>query len=209
MLIGGESGTGKEVLARYIHQHSARAKEAPLLPSTARPFLKTCSKPCSLVTKKGAFTGAYNAMPGKFEQAEGGTLLLDEITEMDAALQAKLRVLQERQVERLGGKNSSTWMCASSPPPTANGRLRCRRQIPRRPVLPLDGFPATMAALRERSADIPALGAKPIAHHASKMKRSAPGLVPARKNCCCRTHGWQRARTGQHRPACADTASRR
>lgn len=103
MLIG-ESGSGKEVLARFIHQHS---------PRVAKPFvaINCAAIPENLLEatlfghEKGAFTGAAQAQPGKFEQANEGTLLLDEISEMPLGLQAKLlRVLQEREVERIGGR---------------------------------------------------------------------------------------------------------
>jgi DNA-binding NtrC family response regulator len=103
ILITGESGTGKEVLARYVHRKSAR---------TDRPFISVnCAAiPENLLEselfghEKGAFTGAIARRVGKFEEANGGTLLLDEISEMDARLQAKLlRAIQEREIDRVGG----------------------------------------------------------------------------------------------------------
>jgi DNA-binding NtrC family response regulator len=103
ILITGESGVGKEVMARYIHQKSRRA---------ARPFISVnCAAiPENLLEselfghEKGAFTGAVARRIGKFEEADGGTLLLDEISEMDGRLQAKLlRALQEREIDRVGG----------------------------------------------------------------------------------------------------------
>ena len=106
VLLTGESGSGKELAARMIHECSARH---------GKPFIAiNCGAiPAGLIEaelfgyEKGSFTGAQAAHPGKFEQAQGGTLLLDEITEMPLALQAKLlRVLQEREVERIGSRTA-------------------------------------------------------------------------------------------------------
>ena len=103
VLITGESGTGKEVMARFVHSRSKRAK---------KPFVSVnCAAiPDNLLEselfghEKGAFTGAVARRVGKFEEAHGGTLLLDEISEMDPRLQAKLlRVIQEREIDRVGG----------------------------------------------------------------------------------------------------------
>lgn len=103
VMISGESGSGKEVIARYIHSHSSRAK-GPFVAINCAAIPENMLEATLFGYEKGAFTGAYKANPGKFEQAQGGTLLLDEISEMDLALQAKLlRVLQERELERLGG----------------------------------------------------------------------------------------------------------
>src|SRR5581483_9694133 len=103
VLVTGESGTGKEVLARYVHSRSNRAK---------RPFVAVncAAVPENLLEselfghEKGSFTGAVARRIGKFEEANGGTLLLDEISEMDVRLQAKLlRAIQERVIDRVGG----------------------------------------------------------------------------------------------------------
>ncbi len=105
VMITGESGVGKEVISRYIHQNSLRAK-GPFLAINCAAIPENMLESVLFGYEKGAFTGAYQSKAGKFEQAQGGTLLLDEVTEMDLSLQAKLlRVLQEREVERLGGRN--------------------------------------------------------------------------------------------------------
>src|SRR5580692_5898948 len=102
VLITGESGTGKEVYARYIRDHSSRG-DKPFVAINCAAIPDNMLEATLFGYEKGAFTGALAAHAGKFEQAQGGTLLLDEISEMDLGLQAKiLRVLQEREVERLG-----------------------------------------------------------------------------------------------------------
>jgi len=103
VLLEGESGTGKEVLARYIHQNSMN-HNGPFVAINCAAIPENMLEAMLFGYEKGAFTGAVQASAGKFEQAQGGTLLLDEISEMDVVLQAKLlRVLQEKEVERLGG----------------------------------------------------------------------------------------------------------
>jgi two-component system response regulator FlrC len=104
VLLTGESGVGKEVFARYIHDQSARAG-GPFVAINCAAIPDNLLEATLFGHEKGAFTGAQTAQAGKFEQANGGTLLLDEISEMPLGLQAKLlRVLQEREVERVGGK---------------------------------------------------------------------------------------------------------
>jgi len=104
VLIQGESGTGKEVIARYIHGKSKRAA-GPYVGINLAAIPDTLLESELFGFEKGAFTGAYATRIGKFELADHGTILLDEITEISLGLQAKLlRVLQERQIDRVGGK---------------------------------------------------------------------------------------------------------
>src|SRR6201996_1115923 len=108
ILITGESGTGKEVLARYVHQKSNR-RDKPFISVNCAAIPEALLESELFGHEKGAFTGAVARRVGKFEEADGGTLLLDEISEMDARLQAKLlRALQERVIDRVGGSKPVT-----------------------------------------------------------------------------------------------------
>ena len=174
VLLSGESGSGKEVLARYIHRHSLRAERAFVAINCAA-IPENMLEALLFGHEKGAFTGAYASMPGKFEQAEGGTLLLDEISEMDASLQAKLlRVLQEREVERLGGRKPiavDVRVIATS----NRDLLGCVEDGIFREDLyyRLSVFPLHCLALRERPADIVPLAERLVRSHAAKMHHGA------------------------------------
>jgi two-component system, response regulator FlrC len=103
IMITGESGVGKEVMARFVHQRSRRA-DKPFISVNCAAIPENLLESELFGHEKGAFTGAVARRVGKFEEADGGTLLLDEISEMDARLQAKLlRALQERVIDRVGG----------------------------------------------------------------------------------------------------------
>lgn len=179
VLISGESGTGKEVLARYIHQKSDRA-DGPFVAINCAAIPENMLEAILFGYEKGAYTGAYTASAGKFEQAQHGTLLLDEISEMDPGLQAKLlRVLQERQVERLGGKRPldlDVRIIATTNRDlarhVADGYFR-EDLYYRLSVFPLQWLP-----LRQRCEDILPLAKRLLAHHAAKMKRRIPNIMP-------------------------------
>ena len=158
VLVTGETGTGKEVLASFIHHASLRR---------ARPFVPvSCAVPSATLVEselfgheRGAFTGAVGSRPGRFEQAEGGTVFLDDIDDIPLALQVKLlRVLQERSVERLGGRRPvpvDIRVIAASKcdlkVAVAEGRFR--EDLYHR----LNVIPIVMPPLRRRPDDIPAL----------------------------------------------------
>ncbi|WP_263139250.1 sigma-54 dependent transcriptional regulator [Pseudomonas sp. RIT-PI-AD] len=180
VLISGESGTGKEVLARYIHRQSARA-EKPFIAINCAAIPDNMLEATLFGHEKGAFTGAIAAQPGKFELADGGTLLLDEISEMPLGLQAKLlRVLQEREVERVGARKPITLDIRVLA--TTNRDLagevaagRFREDLYYR----LSVFPLAWQALRERPADILPLAERLLAKHVKKMNHPRVQLSAA------------------------------
>jgi two-component system response regulator FlrC len=177
VMITGESGVGKEVLARYIHQNSPRA-EQPFIAINCAAIPENMLEATLFGYEKGAYTGAYKACPGKFEQAQGGTLLLDEITEMDLGLQAKLlRVLQEREVERLGG--TKTIALDVRVIATSNREVRSyvnagnfREDLFYR----LNVFPLHILPLRLRPADIVPLAEQMLQRLSAQQNRRTPTL---------------------------------
>ena len=167
ILIAGESGTGKECLARYIHGMSDRA-DKPFVAINCAAIPESMLESILFGHAKGAFTGAVAAQPGKFEAANGGTLLLDEISELPLPLQAKLlRVLQEREVERLGSHRIiplDVRIIAAS-----NRDLRelvARGEFREDLFYRLDVLPLCWPALRDRPEDILPLADYFLARHA-------------------------------------------
>jgi two-component system, response regulator FlrC len=173
VMISGPSGSGKEVLARYIHQLSERG-EGPFIAINCAAIPENMLESTLFGYEKGAFTGAINACPGKFEQAQQGTILLDEITEMDLNLQAKLlRVLQEREVERLGGRK--TIKLDVRVLATSNRNLRqavAQGEFREDLYYRLNVFPLHWPALCERPEDI-----IPLAQHLLQRHCQAAGRV--------------------------------
>ena len=173
VMITGESGTGKEVLARYIHQQSPRAS-GPFIAINCAAIPDNMLEATLLGHEKGAFTGAVTDQPGKFELADGGTILLDEISEMPLGLQAKLlRVLQEREVERVGARkpiNLDIRVLATSNRDLASevAAGRFREDLYYR----LSVFPLAWRPLRERPADILPLAERLLAKHVKKMNQA-------------------------------------
>jgi two-component system response regulator FlrC len=175
VMINGESGSGKEVLARYIHNQSNRA-DKPFIAINCAAIPDNMLEATLFGYEKGAFTGAYKACPGKFELADGGTLLLDEISEMDLGLQAKLlRVLQEKEVERLGGHNLIQLDVRVLATSNRNMKEEVSRGNFREDLFyRLNVFPLHVPPLRERPKDILAIAEKLLEKHYSAT--NADGL---------------------------------
>jgi len=175
IMLMGESGVGKEVLAHYIHNQSQRAGK-PFVAINCAAIPENMLEATLFGYEKGAFTGAYKACPGKFELAQGGSLLLDEISEMDAGLQAKLlRVLQEREVERLGGQKTTALDVRVLATSNRNMRQEVKEGRFREDLFyRLNVFPIQIPALRDRPEDILPLCNMLI----SKHSRSHAGKLP-------------------------------
>jgi two-component system response regulator FlrC len=178
IFIQGESGTGKELFARYIHHHSSR-RDGPFVAVNCAALPENLLESELFGHEKGAFTGAISRKKGKFELADHGTLLLDEVTEMDYQLQSKLlRVLQEREIDRIGGIN---------PVPvdvrflaTTNRDIekqikdgKFREDLHYR----LNVIPLHLAPLRERKEDIPLLAKHFVEKYCELDNRSVKGLT--------------------------------
>jgi transcriptional regulator with GAF, ATPase, and Fis domain len=179
VLLSGENGTGKEMVARAIHQESPRAS-GPFVGVSCAALPEALIESELFGHEKGAFTSAVQTHKGRFELANGGTLFLDEIGDLSAAVQVKLlRVLQEREFERVGGTKTLTvdirLIAASNrdlEKEVAQGRFRQDLYF-RLNVVPLH-----LPPLRERPDDIPILAAHFAAKSAQKYGQPTPELEP-------------------------------
>ncbi|MBZ4648945.1 MAG: transcriptional regulator [Desulfomicrobiaceae bacterium] len=189
VLVSGESGTGKEVLARYIHAHSGR--QGPFVAVNCAALPEHLLESELFGHEKGAFTGAIARKLGKFELASGGTLLLDEISEMDLALQAKLlRALQEGEIDRVGGTESvavDTRVIA-----TTNRNLEeavAQGQFRQDLFYRLNVIPLRLPPLRERGADVLELAHFFVRRFAGSYGYPATRLSAEAENWL-RSHQW-------------------
>ena len=189
VLLDGESGVGKEVYSKFIHQQSARSEQSFVAINCAA-IPENMLEAVLFGYEKGAFTGAHKATMGKFEQAQGGTLLLDEITEMDLGLQAKiLRVLQEKEVERLGGTSIIDLDVRIIATTNRDLRQEVRDKRFREDLFyRLNVFPITIPALRERRDDIVPVAAKILAQYS----RAAGDSIQLSEAACAvlQEHNW-------------------
>jgi two-component system, response regulator FlrC len=178
VMISGPSGTGKEVLARYIHDQSCRSDQ-PFIAINCAAIPENMLEATLFGYEKGAFTGAIQGCPGKFEQAQGGTLLLDEITEIDPGLQAKLlRVLQEREVERLGSRKTISLDVRVLATTNRDLRKAVANHLFREDLFyRLNVFPLRWLPLRARAGDIMPLAEHLLRRHATAHRLALPDLT--------------------------------
>ncbi|MDD4885896.1 MAG: sigma-54 dependent transcriptional regulator, partial [Thiomonas sp.] len=178
VMLLGESGVGKEVMARFVHAQSPRAA-GPFIAINCAAIPETLLEATLFGFEKGAFTGASQSAPGKFEQAQGGTLLLDEVTEMAPALQAKLlRVLQEREIERLGGRKRIVLDLRLIATSNRDLQQAVKQGVLREDVYyRLSVFPIQIPPLRQRRDDILPLARAMLSRHAAQYgAQPAPRL---------------------------------
>ena len=179
VLIRGESGTGKELVARAIHRLSLRAGK-PFVAINCAALTETLLESEMFGYEKGAFTGATVQTKGKFEAADGGTVLLDEIGELSPTLQAKLlRVLQEREFQRVGGTKAIKVDVRIIAATNRNLEEAIKENAFRQDLYyRLNVVAVTMPALRERRDDIALLADHFVAKYAAKCNRRVQGLSP-------------------------------
>lgn len=179
VLIQGETGTGKEVIAKAVHYNSSR-KNGPFVPVNCAAIPETLIESELFGHEKGSFTGAISRKIGRFEQANGGTILLDEIGEMQPSLQVRLlRVLQEREIQRVGGSGSIPVDVRVIASTNANLELAIKSGKFREDLFyRIAAFPIMIPPLRERYDDIPLL-AEYFLNQASKRANKSVTVISA------------------------------
>jgi two-component system response regulator HydG len=190
VLITGETGTGKELLARRLHALSPR-RDQPFITVNCAAIPEHLLESELFGYEKGAFTGAIRRKPGRFELADGGTLFLDEVAELAPAAQAKLlRVLQEREVERLGGTRPipvDTRILAASNQDLL--KLVKERAFREDLYYRLNVVTINVPALRDRSEDVLTLALHFLTLHARQQRRSLSSIAPDAA-ALLRQHRW-------------------
>jgi nitrogen regulation protein NR(I) len=190
VLIRGESGTGKELVARALYQHSIR-KDKPFLVINCVAIPETLLESELFGYEKGAFTGAVTRRVGKIEQANGGTVLLDEIGDMPFSIQAKiLRLLQEKSIERLGGRSPipvdvRVLAATNRDLEAALAEGRFREDLYYR----LKVVTLRLPPLRERAGDVPMLADHFLKRFAREMNIDSPGITDEAMKIMC-TYSW-------------------
>ena len=183
VFIQGESGTGKEVLSKLVHESGDRA-EGPFIAVNCANLPRDLVESHLFGHRKGAFTGAIDDMTGAFERADGGTLLLDEITEVDLPIQAKLlRVLQEREFIKVGSSEAQKADVRVIATSNRNVDEAIESGVFREDLYHrLAVFPITVPALRERISDVPALANHFVDKYCSLYGFSRKKLEPELMN---------------------------
>ena len=184
VLITGESGTGKELIAGAIHYNSSR-KEGPFIKINCAAITESLLESELFGHEKGAFTGAHRQKDGKFRQADGGSVFLDEVSEMPLSMQVKLlRVLQERELVRVGGEETlpvDVRVIAATNKPVMKEieEGRFREDLYYR----LNVIALNVPALRDRREDIPLLASHFLTLFTEKNRRSMKGFSPQAMDC--------------------------
>jgi DNA-binding NtrC family response regulator len=189
VLLGGESGVGKDLIARSIHEHSRRAS-GPFIKINCTAIPENLLESELLGFEKGAFTGAISSKPGKFELADKGTIFLDEIGDVPAAIQVKLlRVLQERAFERLGGTKTLQVDVRLVAATNRNLRAALEQHTFREDLYyRLNVVPIDIPPLRDHKEDIPELVDHFIARFASESGKAIHDITPAARQLLSSFH---------------------
>ncbi|MFQ5443282.1 MAG: sigma-54-dependent transcriptional regulator [Nitrospinales bacterium] len=189
VLIAGESGTGKEMVARYIHQCSPRA-DKPFVAVNCAALPEGLLETELFGHEKGAFTGASCKKDGKFELANRGTLLLDEVSEMSLPLQAKLlRVLQEHEIDKVGGREPVPVDVRIIATSNAQLKKRIEENAFREDLYyRLNVIPLTLPPLRERKEDIPVLADHFLEKYCRENEKTITGIAKETYDALCNHH---------------------